>query len=99
MLLQASDASAVVFGRVLSGPGTVSSLMPNPEPTGVAGMKVTISDLASGKTVSSAISGSDGSFRFTVPPGDYSVKGPGNPHSFRIDAGQHLQVDLLLLIP
>jgi hypothetical protein len=94
----AAQATAVVFGRVLSGPG-MASPMGVPQPTGVAGMKITISDFASGKTISTATSGSDGSYRFTVPPGAYSVKGPGNPHSFHVDAGQQLQVDLYILNP
>ena len=101
--LQASIAdaqpTAVVFGRVLSGPGTVLPDMPNPQPTGVARMSVSISEFASGKTLSSTTSGSDGSFRFTVPPGDNTVKGPGNPHLVHVDAGQQRQVDLYLANP
>ena len=97
--IAAAQPAAVVFGRVLSSPGTVSREMPNPQPTGVAGVSVSISDFASGKTLSSTVSASDGSFRFTVPPGDYTVKGPGNPHSFHVDAGQQLQMDLYLLNP
>jgi len=64
----------------------------------MSGMKVTISD-ASGKTVSSAVSGHDGSYRFTVPPGNYSVQGPDNPHLVHVDPGQQLQVDLYLPTP
>ncbi len=99
--LRDSDAvaqgSAVVYGRVLSGPGVATQ--PMPAPTGVAGMSVTISDAASGKTLSTATSGSDGSFRFTVAPGDYSVKGPGNPHLVHVDPGQQLEVNLYLPNP
>jgi hypothetical protein len=99
--LQASDAqaTAVVSGRVLSSPGTASPLMPMPQATGVAGMSVTISDAASGKILSSTVSGSDGSFRFMVPPGDYSLKGPGNPHLLHVGPGQQLEVNLQLPNP
>ncbi len=95
----AAQPTAVIFGRVLSSPGTASPTMPMPQATGVAGMSVTISDAASGKILSSTISGSDGSFRFTVAPGDYSLKGPGNPHLVHVDAGQQLEVNLQLPNP
>jgi hypothetical protein len=103
LLFFVSDASAqdtaVIFGRVLSGPGTMSQNMPAPSPRGVAGVNVSLSEFAGGKVISTAISGSDGSFRFTVPPGDYTIKGAGNPRSFHVDAGEQRQVDLQLPNP
>ncbi len=68
-------------------------------PIGVPGVTVTVADALSGKIVSSAVSGGDGSFRFVLPPGDYAVKGRGNPHLVHVDEGQQLQVDLYLPNP
>ncbi len=93
----AAQATAVIFGRVLSGPGMASHNMA--APTGVARMNVTIADASSSRTISTATTGSDGTFRFAVPPGDYSVKGPGNPHLVHVDPGQQLQVDLYMPNP
>jgi hypothetical protein len=92
-----AQAMSVVFGRVLSSPGMASPDMP--KPSGVPGTTVTISDAASGKAVASATTGNDGGFRFTVPPGDYSVKGPGNPHLVHVEPGQQFEVHLYLPNP
>jgi hypothetical protein len=93
----AAPASAVIQGRVLSAPGAPSPMMGRP--TGVPDVNVTVADALSGKVVSSALSANDGSFRFVVPPGDYAVKGRGNPHLVHVDAGQQLEVDLYLPNP
>jgi hypothetical protein len=93
----AAQSTAVIFGRVLSGPGMASHNMA--APTAVAGMNVTIADAASARTASTATTGNDGTFRFLVPPGDYSVKGPGNPHLVHVEPGQQLQVDLYMPNP
>ncbi len=92
-----AQGSAVIFGRVLSSPGMATYPMPPPNP--VAGRRVTVSPAAGGAVIASAISGSDGGFRFNLPPGDYSVAGVGNPRLVHLDPGQQLQVDLHLLNP
>jgi hypothetical protein len=92
-----AQGGAVIFGRVLSSPGMATQPMPRPIP--VAGRQVTVSPAAGGGAIASATSGSDGSFRFSLPPGDYSVAGVGNPHLVHLDPGQQLQVDLHLPNP
>jgi hypothetical protein len=92
-----AQGTAVIFGRVLSLPGMATEPMPPPTP--VAGRQVTVSPAAGGAVMASAISGSDGSFRFSLPPGDYSVGGVGSPHLVHVDPGQQLQVDLHLPNP
>ncbi len=93
----AAPADAIVYGRVLSVPG-----MPSPmaaAPSGVSGIKVSIANASSGSVVETASTGSDGSFRFVVAPGDYSISGAGNPHLVHLDAGQQLEVNLFLPNP
>jgi hypothetical protein len=92
-----ASGDAVIFGRVLSSPGMASHEMA--KPSGVAGMTVTVSDAASSKVVSTTTSAADGSFRFTLAPGDYAVAGPGNPHLVHVDPGQQLEVNLHLPNP
>jgi hypothetical protein len=93
----AAQASAVIFGRVLSSPGMATQ--PMPKPIGVPGRVVTLAPAAGGALIATATSASDGSYRFTVPPGDYSVSGVGNPHLVHVDPGQQLEVNLFLLNP
>jgi hypothetical protein len=94
--LNAQD-TAVIFGRVLSSPGMATQPMPPPIP--VPGRRVTVSPAAGGAVIASATSAKDGSFRFSLPPGDYSVAGVGNPHLVHLDPGQQLQVDMHLPNP
>ena len=56
-------------------PGTISPSVPMSQPTRVAGMSVSISDFASGKTLSTTISGSDGSFASRCRPETIRSKG------------------------
>jgi hypothetical protein len=93
----AAPADAIVYGRVLSVPGMASPMMP--APSGVADVKVSVADAASGTVITTARTGSDGSFRFVVAPGDYSIRGAGNPHLVHLDAGQQLEVNLYLPNP
>ena len=94
---EAAPAGAVIYGRVLSSPGAASRQMP--PPLGVAGVTVTLAAAATRKVISSAITGSDGSFRFEVEPGDYAVAGRGNPHLGHVDAGEQREVNLYLPNP
>jgi hypothetical protein len=55
---------------------------------------VTVTDLSSGKVVAAALTDADGGFRFSLPPGDYSLGGVGNPHLVHVSPGQQLQEDL-----
>ena len=87
-----SQAQAVILGRTLSAAGAQSPRRPQPSP--MAGVKVTVTDLSDGKIVGTAVTGADGSFRIVVAPGDYSVSGVGNPHLVRLSPGQQLQIDL-----
>src|SRR5215470_18168723 len=87
-----SQAQAVILGRTLSAPGAQSRKRPQPSP--MAGVKVTVAKLSDGKIVGTAVTGADGSFSIVVAPGDYSVSGVGNPHLVRLSPGQQLQIDL-----
>lgn len=93
----AAQSTAVIFGRVLAGQGMASPNMP--PPSGTPGVKVTVAEVSSAHVVGSAITVADGSFSFTVAPGDYSVSGVGNPHLVHVDAGQKVQVNLYLPTP
>ncbi|MGO9058706.1 MAG: hypothetical protein ACLQU2_15150 [Candidatus Binataceae bacterium] len=94
----ASQGTAVIFGRVLSGQGMASPNMPTP--SGMPGIKVTLADVSGTHVIATVITtGGDGSFSFTVAPGDYSVSAVGNPHLVHVDAGQKIQVDLYLPTP
>ena len=86
------QAQAVIWGRTLSAAGAQSPRRPQPSP--MAGLKVTVTDLSDGKIAGTAVTGADGSFRIVVPPGDYSVSGVGDRHLVRLSPGQQLQVDL-----
>lgn len=92
-----AQGSGVIFGRVLSLPGVHTQPMPPPTP--IAGRRITVSPAAGGAVIASAISGSGGGFRFSLPPGDYSVAGVGSPHLVHLDPGRQLQVDLHLPNP
>lgn len=87
-----SQAQAVISGRTLSAPGAQSPKRHQPSP--MAGVKVTVTNLSDGKIVGTAVTGADGSFSIVVAPGDYLVSGVGNPHLVRLSAGQQLQIDL-----
>lgn len=89
---EGSQAQAVISGRTLSAPGAQSPERPQPSP--IAGVKVTVTNMSDGKIVGTAVTGADGSFSIVVAPGDYSVSGVGNPHLVRLSPGQQLQIDL-----
>jgi hypothetical protein len=93
-----SSSSGVIFGHVLSGQGTISPLQPQ-HFTPLPGAKVTISDVHGHAVLAAATADADGGFSFTVPAGNYMVRGVGNPALVHVDPGQKVQVDLYVPNP
>jgi len=91
-------ADGVVFGRVLSAPGTIGRWAA-PAPVGVGGQRVEILSLQSGQTVAHATSADDGSFRLTLRPGNYLLQAVGVKRYVRVDAGQEQEVNVMLAVP
>ena len=75
-------------GADASGQGTVTGvvrtyggpLLPNGQmaANGNPSSGVTVTATSNGKTVASTVTGTDGSYRFTLPPGSYVVTGCSN---------------------
>ena len=91
-------AEGVIFGRVLTGPGTIG---PEglPEPAGVGGQRVEIINPQSGQTVAQATSGQDGSFRISARPGNYLLQAAGTRRYVQVEAGREQQVNVMLPVP
>ena len=93
-----AKTEGVIFGRVLSAPGTIG---PHgaAEPVGVGGQQVEIIDPHSGKTVAQTTSVADGSFRLTLRPGTYLLQAVGVKRYVRVDAGQEQEANMMLAVP
>jgi len=48
------------------------------------------------RIVATTVTGSDGSFRFVVAPGDYYLRGGGKSQFIHLDMGSQVEVDLSL---
>jgi carboxypeptidase family protein len=102
-----SSASGLSVGPKV-GTGTVTGvvrtyggpMMPNGQMAddGNPTSGITVTATRNGTTVASMVTGSDGSYRFTLPPGSYAMKGCSDA-TVTIAAGQVVHQDLRCDVP
>ena len=90
---QQSSDRGVIFGKRLRAAGTLGPPGFNAPPQGVAGSRVLVLDPADGRTIASAVTSEDGSYRIELAPGTYVVESGDTQQTVKIRAGQQLQLN------
>jgi hypothetical protein len=83
-------------------PGTINGVVyltddaGNQKPGAPALTRVSLFEAGSGNMIQAITSGADGTFHFSVPPGNYSVSAGGRAEPVRVDSGRPSDVRVAL---
>jgi len=87
-----APANGFIQGRLVAVPNAVR-LVRTP-PRGVPRARIFLTEAATGKLLQQTLTASDGSFRFSVPPGNYLLMSPTAKMPAQVASGQTTPVVL-----